>query len=263
MTTRSFVRLRDGEIHYAEAGSGHGVLLLHQTPRSWAEFRDVLPLLGERYRAIAMDTIGMGDSTRPPWEPTVERWAGVAAEFLEALGVDRAAVVGHHTGGVIAFELAAARPDLVSALVLSSTPLVDDAFREERKRRPAPDDVARREDGSHLAELWAGRRPWYPEGRVELLDAFVVDALKVPDPAEGHHAVHAYDMTEKLAGVRAPTLVLGASDDPFAMPFLEPLLRALPNARSTVIEGGMVPLPDQLPEEFARAVLEFLDDVLA
>lgn len=262
MTRRGFVDVRDGAIHYAEAGSGPPVLLLHQTPRSWLEFRDVLPLLGERYRAIAIDTIGMGDSAPAP-EATVGRYARVAVDVLEALGIARAAVVGHHTGGVVAFEIAATRPDLVSALVLSSTPLVDDAFREERKRRPSPDVVTRAEDGSHLLALWEGRRPWYPDGRVDLLDAFVLDSLRAADPAEGHHAVHAYDMTDKLARVGAPTLVLGASEDPFAMPFVEPLTDALPNARSVVIEGGTVALPDQLPREFAREVLRFLDEAHA
>ena len=60
--TRSFVTVPAGTIHVAQAGSGKPVLLLHQTPRSWDEYRDVVPLLGESFHAIAMDTIGFGDS---------------------------------------------------------------------------------------------------------------------------------------------------------------------------------------------------------
>src|SRR5438477_475840 len=107
--TRRFVETSAGTIHCAIAGdhTGTDVLLLHQTPRSWDEYRDVLPILGERYRAIAMDTIGFGDSSRAPWPGSIERYASVAAQFLRALEIERAAVVGHHTGGVIAFELAA------------------------------------------------------------------------------------------------------------------------------------------------------------
>src|SRR5690606_18898439 len=60
---RAFADLGDGQVHYAQCGPGDAqvVLLLHQTPRSWAEYRAVLPILGARYRAIAMDTIGFGD----------------------------------------------------------------------------------------------------------------------------------------------------------------------------------------------------------
>ena len=58
---RSFIVTQSGRIHIASAGVGAPVLLLHQTPRSWDEFRDVLPLLGRHYRAIAMDTVGYGE----------------------------------------------------------------------------------------------------------------------------------------------------------------------------------------------------------
>src|SRR5687767_10133090 len=103
---RMFIDLSIGQIHCASCGDvdAPAVLLLHQTPRSWAEYRHVLPLIGRRYRAIAMDTIGFGDSAAPPWAPSIERWAGVAAELLDRLAIRRAHVVGHHTGGVIALE---------------------------------------------------------------------------------------------------------------------------------------------------------------
>ena len=73
---RSFVPVPSGRIHVAAAGSGAPVLLLHQTPRSWDEFRDVLPLLGRHYRAIAMDTIGYGDSDPlREGQASIESWA--------------------------------------------------------------------------------------------------------------------------------------------------------------------------------------------
>jgi pimeloyl-ACP methyl ester carboxylesterase len=68
MITRRFVDVPAGTIHCAIAGSGRPVLLLHQTPRSWNEYRDVLPLLGRHFQAIAMDTIGFGDSSSLPLE---------------------------------------------------------------------------------------------------------------------------------------------------------------------------------------------------
>ena len=259
---RSFATLSDGQIHYAECGPSDGevVLFLHQTPRSWAEFRDVLPIVGQRYRAIAMDTIGFGDSVVPPWKGTIERWAAVVAEFLICLGVQTAHVAGHHTGGVIAIELAAARPDLVGKLVLSSTPFTDQAFRDARLGKPGIDEVEVMADGSHLAALWKRRQSFYPAGRPDLLQAFVLDALKVFDNVEyGHTAVASYRMEDRINLVQHKTLIIRAMADPFASPHAPELLARMPAARIVEIKQGMVPLPDQLPLEFAGEVLAFLD----
>ena len=258
---RGFVDVPDGIVHYASAGDGPPVLLLHQTPRSWDEYRDVLPLLGACFRAIAMDTIGFGDSSKPPWPASIEGFARVAVQLLDALRLERASVVGHHTGGVIALELAASYPDRVDRLVLSSTPLVDDEFRRTRAAGPAVDEVEPSEDGSHLTALWQQRMRFYPRGRPDLLTRFVLDALKAGELAvAGHRAVRAYDMEAKLPWVEAPALLIGAPDDPFAYPHLAPLAERLPGSRVVEIPGGTVPLPDQLPREFARVVVEFLDD---
>ena len=259
---RAYADLPHGQVHYAECGDrGQApVLLLHQTPRSWAEYAGVLPLLGQRYRAIAMDTAGFGASDPPAAAPSIEAWAAIAAQLLDALGIAQAHVVGHHTGGVIAVELAACHPGRVRSLVLSSTPYTDAAFRRARAERPPIDAVEQSADGAHLCALWRKRQAFYPPGRPELLEAFVRDALQVRGDVEGgHRAVAAYRMEERIAAVRQPTLVLRATDDPFAAPHAEHWRQLLPRAQVADIPGGMVPLPDQLPEAFAQAVLRFLD----
>lgn len=259
---RAFADLSVGQVHYASCGDPRGetVLLLHQSPRSWAEYRHVLPLIGRRLRAVAMDTAGFGDSDDGAVPASIEQWACVAIELLDALGIARAHVVGHHTGGVIAIELASAFAARVHGLVLSSTPYTDAAFRRARAERPPIDEVAMSDDGSHLAALWQKRSGFYPAGRPELLEAFVLDALKVSRRMEeGHRAVGAYRMEERIAKVRQPTLILRATDDPFAAPHAQELKAHIPQARIVDIEGGMVPLPDQMPEAFANAVMGFLE----
>ncbi|CAN7304705.1 alpha/beta fold hydrolase [Variovorax paradoxus] len=258
---RAFADLSVGQVHYAACGdaSAPAVLLLHQSPRSWTEYREVLPLLGARHRAIAMDTAGFGDSADGGVPASIAQWARVAGELLDALGIAQADVVGHHTGGVIAVELAAALPGRVRSLVLSSTPYTGEAFRIARAERPPIDEVAPSEDGSHLAALWQRRQGFYPEGRPDLLEAFVRDALKVGHRVEeGHRAVASYRMEERIGRVTQPALIIRATADPFAAPHAEELLHHLPQARIVDIEGGMVPLPDQMPEAFAQAVLGFL-----
>jgi pimeloyl-ACP methyl ester carboxylesterase len=259
---RAYADLPHGQVHYAESGPRNAppVLLLHQTPRSWAEYRELLPLLGQRYRAIAMDTAGFGASDPPPGPVSIEAWAEVAAHFLARLGIAQAHVVGHHTGGVIAIELAARHGARVRSLVLSSTPYTDAAFRRVRAERPPIDAVEASEDGSHLAALWRKRQGFYPAGRPELLQAFVRDALQVSGDVEGgHRAVANYRMEDRIAAVTQPALVVRAGADPFAAPHAAHWLQLLPHAQLAEIPEGMVPLPDQLPDAFAQAVLRFLD----
>ena len=258
---RAFADLSVGQVHYAACGdpTAPAVLLLHQSPRSWTEYRAVLPLIGARRRAIAMDTAGFGDSADGGVPASIEQWARVACELLDALGIEKVDAVGHHTGGVIALELAAAFPQRVRSLVLSSTPYTDETFRKARAQRPPIDEVAPSEDGTHLAALWQKRQGFYPAGRPELLEAFVLDALKVARVEEGHRAVASYRMEERIGRIAQPVLIVRATHDPFAAPHAAELQHHLPQARIVDIEGGMVPLPDQMPDAFARTVLDFLE----
>jgi pimeloyl-ACP methyl ester carboxylesterase len=263
-----------GTIHCAIAGDhsaadtddhrGTDVLLLHQTPRSWKEYREVLPLLGRRRRTIAIDMVGFGDSSALPWgHDSIERWADVALEVLDAFEIERAHLVGHHTGSVVATEMAVRAQERARSVVLSSAPFDDAQTRAAHlEAGPIVDNVTPQPDGSHVAELWRTRAPFYPDGRVDLLEAFLIDALKAgPRAAEGHQVVARYDMQAAVTRLRCPVLLLGATDDPYAFPALEPMRAALPDAQVEVIQGGMVPLPDQLPEQFAAAVERFLDGI--
>jgi pimeloyl-ACP methyl ester carboxylesterase len=259
-TRRAFADLSVGQIHYASCGdpAGTPVLLLHQSPRSWREYEAVLPLLGERWHAIAMDTAGFGDSAANGLEPSIEAYARIALELVCALGLPRVHVAGHHTGGVIALEMAASSPEHVTSVVLSATPFIDAEFRRARATRPPIDQVDRRDDGSHLTALWQRRQGFYPPGRPELLERFVRDALAVDDPETGHQAVGAYRMEERIGLVHQPVCIVRATEDPFTAASSKEFALRLPQACVVTIEGGMVPLPDQMPQAFADAVDGFL-----
>jgi pimeloyl-ACP methyl ester carboxylesterase len=260
---KAYVDLEFGQVHVVTAGAGPTVLLLHQTPRSWREYEAVIPLLASHgFRVVAMDTVGFGESDQPEGPGSIEVWATAAGQVLDALDAERAHVVGHHTGGVIAVELAAQRPELVQSLVLSSTPFTDAAFRAARAERPPIDEVDVTDDGTWLTALWGRRQGFYPEGRADLLTAFVRDALVVIDRLEyGHRAVGSYRMEDRIAHVGAPVLIVRATDDPFASPHAAGMAAAL-DARcaATIVDipGGMVPLPDQLPAEFVAAIVPFI-----
>jgi pimeloyl-ACP methyl ester carboxylesterase len=257
--TRCFVPTHAGKLHVACQGTGLPVLLLHQTPRSWDEYRDVLPLLGSRVRALAMDTPGFGDSPPPPGPPSIEAWAGAVLALMDSLDLAQACVAGHHTGAVVAMEVAARAPERVSALVLSSCPMVDAARRAHHADKVPVDTVTQDADGGHLLQLWRGRQGFYPPGHA-LLDRFVVDALRAgPMATEGHRVVNRYRMEDRIGLVKAPTLVIAATDDPHAFPAAPRVAAAISGAEVATIEGGTVPLPDAMPEAFSAAIIAFLE----
>lgn len=256
---KHFADTRHGQMHYVEAGEGPVVVLLHQTPRSWDEYRDVIPLLAGAYRVIAPDTLGFGASDVPSQRWSIELFADGVEDLLDALEVDTSAIVGHHTGGVIGMEVAARRPERVAALVLSGVPFVD-AARRERVARAAPiDGVPLSDDGSHYQALFGRRAPFYPPDRPDLRRRLVVDAVRLGDRVEeGHQAVNAYRMEARIALVSSPTLVVCGELDRFSLPDVPHLLEHLRDAESTTLRGVGVPSVDHDPEAFARVVIEFL-----
>jgi pimeloyl-ACP methyl ester carboxylesterase len=255
---RRYVDTSRGQVHIAEGGSGEPVLFLHQTPRSWREYQEVLPIALRRVRAIAMDTIGFGQSA-PLTEPmSIEVFADVVSDVIAALGIDSVHLVGHHTGGVIAVEVAAAHPEQVRSLVLSATPYVDAARRAQVSARPPIDHVEPDRDGGHLTALWAHRRPFYGDGQERFLDVYVADALATIDVVEdGHRAVNAYRMEDRLPLVRAPRLVVCGAQDVYSLPDVARLQEIL-RCESVVIDNAGVPLPEQQPQQFAACVLDFV-----
>lgn len=256
---RRYVDTRLGQLHMAECGHGAPVLFLHQTPRSWHEYAGVLPIVGQRARAMAMDTVGFGQSAKvdSPW--SIELFADGVEALLDALELPSVTLVGNHTGAVVAVEVAARSPERVSGLVLCGMPYVDEARRRRVRARPPIDHVDPRPDGGHLTELWSRRRDFYAPGEERFLSRFVADALEVIDRVEeGHVRVNEYRMELRLPLVRARTLVVCGAEDRYSLPDVPTLTRLL-NCPGVVIEGGGVALPEQRPEAFAREVLAFVE----
>jgi pimeloyl-ACP methyl ester carboxylesterase len=109
-----FLDVRGARLHVAELGSGPPVVLLHGWPQHWWSWRRLMPLLSEDHRVIAMDLRGFGwsEATRGGYRKAelAEDVAGV----LDALEIDRAALVGHDWGGVVGFLVCLNHADRVS-----------------------------------------------------------------------------------------------------------------------------------------------------
>ena len=96
------------QVHYRRCGDGPAMLLLHQSPRSSAEFIELIERWGESFTVVAPDHPGYGVSD-PLGDPAanMEAFAEALVEFLDAIGLESAAVYGMHTGAGMAVALAA------------------------------------------------------------------------------------------------------------------------------------------------------------
>jgi pimeloyl-ACP methyl ester carboxylesterase len=251
---RAFCRTPLGHVHYVEAGprGAPAVVLLHQTPRSVDEFAEVIPLLAGRLRVIAVDAPGYGCSDHPTTQPTIADYAGVVLDVLDATGLGGALVAGHHTGAVVAVELAAARPGRVRGVALSGPVYLDASGREALAAHFAQWHV--RADGSHLTEKWAKFSNW--TAGPALVHRLLVDLLRAGETSEfGHDAVAAYRMEERLPLVRCPGALIYGTRDPFSSPASAgPFREVLRPLRETIVEAGVF-LPNEAPRAFADAIL--------
>jgi pimeloyl-ACP methyl ester carboxylesterase len=257
---RHLVPTRLGYVHAIEAGppAGLPIVLLHQTPRSTDEFAEVLPLLARSRRTIAIDTPGYGCSDAVAGQPTIADYAAAIVDVWDRLGIPSAWVVGHHTGAVVAVELAAAFPGRVAGLVLSGPVYVDAAGRDELTRHFV--QWRTRADGSHLLEKWEKFSAWVPNP--PLVQRLVVDLFRAGETSEqGHFAVAAYRMEDRLPLVRCPGLLVYGRRDPFADPAQAGLFRAVLRPSDAIVLDAGVFLPNEAPAALADAVRTFIDRV--
>jgi len=252
------IRLPDGpQLHYAEQGDANGepILLLHGWPDSWFSFSRVLPLLPDRFRTFALDQRGFGDSERPQGDYSIERFAADAADFLDAVGVERASVVGHSFGSFVARRLAIARPERIARLVLIGTGVSAAApvFREVQAAirdlaDPVPVEFARDFQASTV----------YAPLPDAFFDRIVAESLKLPARLwrDAWDGLLAYDDAAKLRAIAAPTLLLrGDHDALFSHDDQVTLLAAIASATlKTYEETGHCPnweKPDQVAADLA------------
>lgn len=105
-------------LHLVSAGSGDPVVLLHGWPQTWRAWRKLMPLLAARYRLIAPDLPGLGDSSKPAGGYDKKTLAADLREMCVQLGLGRFHLVGHDWGGPTAFALACADPASVRTLTI-------------------------------------------------------------------------------------------------------------------------------------------------
>lgn len=257
---RGYADVPFGQLHYRELGQGEPILFLHKTPSSSVQFTRVAPFVAAAgYRVLALDTPGFGFSDRHPTQPTMKEYGLAVHQFLDAIGVERTHLFGHHTGGSIALEAAAQRPERFLSIGFGGILAVET---EEEREALKP---------------YLGTYLWEPDWRGEFLNVYprrpLNDWLTEDDPEqywveatayleagplfwwsyEGVRNHRPYELFPKLT---MPALFLNQEQGRC----YEQTIRshkATPGSKYVCLPGTSEGCMDA-PEEFANAVIAFL-----
>ena len=250
------VDVNGARLWYDDAGSGPPLVLLHGGLGDSGLWEPVVPLLAERFRVIRSDLRFFGRSTGPaaPWS-----WHEDVIGVLDALGIERATLVGLSLGGRIAIDTALAHPERLTALALVAPGLAGHdgrAYTEDMERRYEAAEAA----GDLEAMVEIDLEPWAPLGidqRIIDLWHATPDANPLPDGVEPRPPAGP-PAKERLGELVTPTLVVTVSRDPEGFRDIGPLIAAAaPNAHHVELDSDhYVTLRE--PELVARTLLEFV-----
>lgn len=112
------IRANGAAFHVARTGHGKPLLLLHGWPEFWLTWKPVMARLAGRYTLIAPDLRGFGDSDKPLGAYGPDQHTDDMLALLDALGIDKAGVVGHDVGGAVMQPLARKAPGRIAGLFL-------------------------------------------------------------------------------------------------------------------------------------------------
>jgi pimeloyl-ACP methyl ester carboxylesterase/putative sterol carrier protein len=265
------VPTKDHRISLLEAGTGAPVVAIHGLGATKASFLATVAALAPRFRVIAIDLPGHGDSSKPVGAPYDARWFGDAVvQLLDALELERAHVVGNSLGGRVALEIGLRAPDRVDRLALLAPSM---AWRRKRPWAPAlrlvrpelgvlphaPRAVVERVLDRFMPEARSG---WAAAGVDEFLRSFLTPRgraafyaaarqiyLEEPEGEDG--------FWPRLRELSVPALfVWGRRDSLVPLAFARHVTDAVPAAQHLELDCGHVPQMER-PRETHQALARF------
>ena len=251
-------------------GEGPPLVLLHGFTGSAASWRAHSAVFGRKFKTLAIDLLGHGQSDSPadPARYRMERCVADLTTLFDRLGLGRLNLLGYSLGGRVALHLAASSSDRIGALVLeSASPGL--AGQAERQARVASDEALansiEQQGLEAFVEHWSSlpifaSQAALPEGaraglraqRLSNQPGGLANSLRglgagVPSP-----------LWDRLKDVPTPTLLVAGELDPKYVGLARAMAAALPAARLGLIPGAGHAAHLEQPEVFDRLVLEFL-----
>lgn len=265
-------------IHYVEVGAGPPVLLIPGAFTTYRTWDRVVPLLAGRYRVVAIDYVGVGDSDKPSegFGYSAEEQADVVAEMIRGLGVGRVNVMSASYGSLIALNLAARYPELVEGVVcIEGGVLVDpDVLKYSRLGAvlgwPVIGDIVlafmrtglfdRITARSVMGPAWDRLGPAERDEVTRVFSANIGTASRASWYGIYRSITTPVDYTGAAAGLRAPVLYLYGGESRYvgnARLNVDFFRSRLPGVKVLLMEGGVHDLQLQYPGEIARLASDF------
>jgi pimeloyl-ACP methyl ester carboxylesterase len=262
------VQAGEVRLYYEEQGEGAPLVLVPGFGAGvWIWYRQI-PALAEKFRVIAFDPRGVSRSPAAGGELSTRLLADDVAALLDALNVESAHVLGGSFGGFVAQEFALAHPSRTRSLILCCT-----SFGGPGHRPPRPETLAAIASTKGLntqarvrqnlllafSPRFAAQEPAEVERVVRLRDE-----NHVPEHVylQQLQAAVSFDARPRVAQIEAPALVITGDEDAIVPHENSLNLAALiPGARLRVVSGGSHAFFIERPEEFNRAVAEFVEQV--
>lgn len=274
------VRVSQGVVRYRERGEGPPLVFVHGAFVNGDLWRKVVPLLADRYRCITPDwPLGAHEvPLDPAADHTLPGLARLVADFLAALGLRDAVLVGNDTGGALCQLVAARHAERVGAVVLTPCDAFDlwwpRVFQYLRLAARVPGALRLVIESMRLRTL--RRLPiafgWLAKRGVDdaVLDSYVANALRSRgvrrDAARFLASIAPAPFVEAEPGLRAfsrPVLVLWASEDRvFPRRLAEQLTGTFRDARMLLVEDSYGFVPEDQPERLADELARFLADAV-
>lgn len=271
-----YVQVYDWQVRYARAGAqGPALILLHGLGTSFESWWYNLDTLGEQYRVFAPDLLYFGKTTKPERKPAAEDFPRFVTGFMDAMGLERAFVLGHSMGGLVATKTALDQPERVRGLVLADPAgfgrelawwlrlrtLVTLNINTEGKPPPWMMNFG-------LGQLF------YDPSRVstEMIDA-LTDVAQTPGLLHAYQQVIRFgvdwrglkpeilqEIRDRADEIRVPTLVIwGKQDRVVPVTHARALGERVPNVRIEIFDHcGHAPMIEY-PDTFNALVIEFID----
>jgi len=230
------------DVNYVEEGDGFPVVLIHGLAGDHTAWLPQLDLFKDRYRVVAMDNPGSGESTPVDAPCTTEELADTMLALMDHLGIEKAHVVGRSLGGLIGQHMALRAPDRMQSLILAaSTAQVDpigkrvlENMREVLEWRDNWEDWARHSAHVFVAPAFYNNNP-AAMARIEALVGN--NARSKVSYANLNHTALTHDTSDRLGEIACPTLIMAGRVDPIcSMQGTDILSAGIANSQTVVFE---------------------------
>lgn len=251
---------RFGQLHYWTVGQGPVLIMLHQSAQSSAEFAAIAPLLASDFTVVVPDLPGHGQSDTPDHELSMDEYADAVIEVLDALGGQRAHLVGQHGGATVAINLGLRFPQRVDKVVLSGAGRDENLDVEKLINTPMTRDLPVDAEGEFLRKTWDVYRNMSAAdtGPDVSFHPFLVALQQRQRVYDMHYAAYRWDFLPLLKNFSRPALLLEADEDVFAGDVQAMQARIPGSIYRKLANGGGSWQFYEKPAENAAAIREFL-----